>query len=88
MKGTTDGDTFYSFIQTHLLPHLLSFDGKLDKHSVVVMDKCSINHVQQVITSIQYVAAIVHFLPPDFNPIEELFVKVKLELKSIFIKLL
>ena len=84
VKGTTDGDTFYSFVQTHLLPHLLPFDGR-NEHSVVVMDNCSIHHVQQVITSIQDIGAIVHFLPPyspDFNPIEELFAKVKLELKS------
>ena len=67
VRGT--GDTFYSFVQTHLIPHLLPFDGK-NPHSVVVMDNCSIHHVQQVITSIQDVGALVHFLPPyspDFN---------------------
>ena len=54
-------------------------------HSVVVMDNCSIHHVQEVVISIQDVGALVHFLAPyspDFNSIEELFVKVKVELKS------
>ena len=49
------------------------------------MDNCSIHHVQQVITTIQDIGAVVHFWPPyspDLNPIEELFAKVKLELKS------
>ena len=49
------------------------------------MDNCSIHHVQEVATFIQDVGALVHFLAPyspDFNPIEELFVKVKAELKS------
>ena len=67
------------FVQTHLLPHLMPFDGR-NPHSVVVMDNCSIHHVQEVVTSILDVGALVHFLAsysPDFNPIEELFAKVK-----------
>ena len=84
VRETTNGDTFYDFVQTHLLPHLMPFDGR-NPHSVVVMDNCSIHHVQEVVTSIQDVGALVHFLAPyspDFNPIEELFAKVKVELKS------
>ena len=64
----------------------MPFDGR-NPHSVVVMDNCSIHHVRGVVTSIQDIGAMVHFLPPyspvgDFNPIEELFAKVKMELKS------
>ena len=84
VRETTNGDTFYDFVQKHLLPHLMPFDGR-NPHSVVVMDNCSIHHVQEVVTSIQDVGALVHFLAPyspDFNPIEELFAKVKVELKS------
>lgn len=77
VRGTTYGDTFYTFVQTHLLPHLLSFDGK-NPHSMVVMDNCSIHHVQQVVASIQDVGTLVHFLPP-YSPD---FTNVKLELKS------
>ena len=43
-RETTNGDTFYDFVQTHLLPHLMPFDGR-NTHSVVVMDICSIHHV-------------------------------------------
>ena len=46
MNGTTDGDTFYDFVQEHLLPHLLPFDG-VNPHSVVVLDNCSIHHIQE-----------------------------------------
>ena len=82
VKGTTDGDT-YDCSDTPT-PHLMPFDGR-NPHSVVVMDNCSIHHVQEVAISIQDVGAVVHFLAPcspDFNPIEELFAKVKAELKS------
>ena len=75
VKGTTDGDTFYQFVQKYLLPHLLPFNG-INPHSVVVMDNCSIHHVDNIVKSIQDVGALVHFLPPyspDLQPIEETF---------------
>lgn len=84
LKGTTDGDDFYKFVQTHLLPHLLPFNG-VNPHSVVILDNCSIHHVAEIAQSIEDVGAIVHYLPPyspDFNPIEEAFSKVKTVLKS------
>ena len=84
VKGTTDGDTFYDFVQKHLLPQLLPFDG-VNPHSVVVMDNCSVHHIQQTVSMIG-VGAIVHFLPPyspDLNPIEECFAKVKSEIKCL-----
>ena len=28
LKGTSDGDAFYDFVQSYLLPHLMPFDGK------------------------------------------------------------
>ena len=79
VQGTTDGSTFYKFIQTHLLPHLMPFNGS-NPHSVVVMDNCAIHHVDSIVSSINDVGAIVHFLPPyspDYQPIEETFSKVK-----------
>ena len=84
-KGTTDGDTFYEFVQARLLPQLLPFDGQ-NPHSVVVMDNCAVHHVQEIVAMIEQVGAIVHFLPPyspDLNPIEEAFSKVKSELKHV-----
>ena len=38
VRGTTDGDTFYDFVQTHLLPHLMPFNG-VNPHSVVIEDQ-------------------------------------------------
>ena len=43
VKYTVNGDTFYEFMQTTVLPHLMPFDG-INPHSVLVMDNCSIHH--------------------------------------------
>ena len=52
--GVTNGDNFYSFVEKHLLPCLLPFDG-INPHSVVITDNCSIHHVikmiEQLLTS-------------------------------------
>ena len=83
-KGTTNGDVFHDFVQKFLLPLLQPFDG-VNPHSVVIMDNCSIHHVNEVVKMIEEVGAIVQFLPPyspDLNPIEEAFSKVKSEMKS------
>ena len=42
-KETSNGDIFYDFVQTHLIPHFLPFNG-INPHSVVVLDNCSIHH--------------------------------------------
>lgn len=84
-KGTTDGDSFFDFVERHLLPQLQPFNG-VNPHSVVIMDNCSIHHIQETVRMIEQVGAIVHFLPPyspDLNPIEEAFSKVKFELKHL-----
>lgn len=85
VKGTTDGDVFYDFVQKYLLPQLLPFNG-INPHSVVIMDNCSVHHIQETVSMIEEVGAIVQFLPPyspDFNPIEEMFSKVKSEIKRL-----
>ena len=49
------------------------------------MDNASIHHVDKVVTTIQRTGALLRFLPPyspDYNPIEELFAKVKAFLKA------
>ena len=84
-RGSTDGDVFYEFVQKHLLPQLLPFNG-VNQHSVVIMDNCAIHHIQEVRAMIEDVGAIVHFLPPyspDLNPIEEAFAKVKYAMKDL-----
>ena len=84
VKGTVDGDKFY-FILKHLLPQLMPFNG-INAHSVVVLDNCSIHHVEGITSMIEQVGPLVHSLPPhspDFNPIEETLSKVKTEIKNM-----
>ena len=63
----------------------MPFNG-VNKHSVAVLDNCSVHHVEGITAMIEEAGAIVHFLPPyspDFNPIEETFSKVKAEMKNL-----
>ncbi len=49
----------------------MPFDGN-NPNSVVILDNCSIHHVDGVVDMIHKVGALVHFLPPyspDYNPI-------------------
>lgn len=85
VRGTTDGDIFYSFVELHLLPHLMPFNG-INPHSVVILDNCSIHHTPFITRMIEDAGSLVHFLPPyspDFNPIEEAFSKVKTNLRTV-----
>ena len=82
---TSNGDTFYEFVQTHLIPHLMPFNG-VNPYSVVILDNCTIHHCVEVTASLKDIGVLVHFLPPyspDLNPIEEAFSKVKSELKGV-----
>ncbi|XP_065892893.1 uncharacterized protein [Dysidea avara] len=83
VSGGVNGDVFYEFIHTKLLPHLNPFDGS-SAQSIVIMDNALIHSVNGIVEMIQQVGAIVMFLPPyspDFNPIEEMFSKVKKTIK-------
>ena len=84
VEGCVNGDEFYAFVHTHLLPHLQLFNGR-NPHSVIILDNAPIHHVSEAVKAIEDVGALVHFLPPyspDLNPIEELFSKVKSLMKS------
>ena len=35
----------------YVLPHLMPFNG-YNPHSVVIMDKCAIHHVQEIATTV------------------------------------
>ena len=61
---------FFKFMQTAVLPHLMAFNG-VNPHSVLIMDNCSIHHVDAVVKTVHEVGDLVHFLPPDYNLIEE-----------------
>ena len=84
VTGKVDGDVFYDFIESCLLPNLMPFNG-VNPHSIVVMDNVSIHHVDGIVSMIEGVEALVLFLPPyspDYNPIEELFSKLKATMKQ------
>ena len=85
IHGSVDGDAFYSFVKKLLLPHLMPFDGN-NPHSVVILDNCSIHHLDDIVDMIHEVGALVHFLPPyspDYNPMGNMFSKLKMEMKAI-----
>lgn len=84
IKGTVNGERFLDFIQGMLVPEMLPFDGE-NPRSVIVMDNCSIHHVQTVTEALREMGILTLFLPPyspDMNPIEELFSYFKYYLKD------
>ena len=84
VRGTTNGDSFCSFVEECLLPQLQPLDG-INPHRVVILDNCSIHHVSEAIKMIEEVRALVQIPPlyfPDFMPIELVFSKVKALLKT------
>lgn len=85
VHGSVNGEVFYDFTEKILIPQLMPFDGK-NPRSVVVLDNCSIHHIDGITDMINEVGALVHFLPPyspDYNPIENMFSKLKGEMKAI-----
>ena len=81
--GSVNGEVFYDFVQSALLPHLMPFND-VNPNSVVVLDNCSIHHITKIVQMIEELGTLVLFLPPyspDYNPIEEAFSKVKSMLK-------
>ena len=52
VQGATNGDVFYSFVEKHLLPCLIPFNGK-NPHSVVIMDNCFIYHLSNIVNMIE-----------------------------------
>ncbi len=78
-EGGTTGDTFLWFVEEILLPKLWS-------GAVVVMDNLPAHKVQGVTEAIASVGAKVVYLSPyspDFNPIENLWSKLKSYLRSV-----
>lgn len=73
------GTNLSSFLQDDLVPMLQPFDG-MNLNSIVVMDNAATHHVPRVRDIIEGAGALLIYLPPcspDYNPLEELFSKVK-----------
>ena len=73
LTGTTNGGTFVDLLRGSLIPCMQSFPAS---KSIIVMDNCSIHHVQEVKDLFEAVGILLIFLPPyspDYNPCEEMF---------------
>ena len=80
---SVNGDAFYDFVCSTLIPNMYPYDGT-SPNSVVVMDNCSIHHVAEVQQLLDDAGIPVIYLPPyspDMNPIETAFSHVKSYLK-------
>lgn len=79
---TMNGDKFFDFVRGKLIPSMQAFTGP---HSILIMDNCSIHHVEEVKQELEAAGILVIFLPsysPDCNPCEEMFSFVKYYLKD------
>ena len=77
--GATDSDVFLSYVREVLVPQLRRGD-------LVVMDNLSPHKASGVREAIESVGAGLRYLPPyspDFNPIENMWSKVKGRLRSL-----
>lgn len=78
-EGATNALVFRGFVEHFLVPILRPGD-------IVVMDNLSSHKVTGVVEAIEAVEAEVWYLPPyspDFNPIEQMWSKVKAVLRSL-----
>ena len=85
IKGTVNGETFLDFVHGSLIPNMLPFDGA-NPSSIVVMDNCSVHHVQPVLDAFDQAGIVVFFLPPyspDMIPVENVFSYIKCYLSNM-----
>ena len=85
VRGGVDGTKFIDFIERHVMPTLMPFNGT-NPRSIIIMDNCAIHHVPDVTDLIQQTGALIYWLPPyspDLNPIEEAFSKVKAVMRAM-----
>lgn len=77
VDGSLNGDLFRQYVRQELAPNLRSGD-------ILVMDNLQTHKVKGVAEAVEQRGARVLYLPPyspDFNPIEQVFSKVKNELR-------
>jgi transposase len=77
--GPLNGATFLAWLQQCLVPLLRPGD-------IVVLDNLSSHKVAGVSAAIEAAGAVLLYLPPyspDFNPIEQVFAKLKARLRAI-----
>ena len=59
--GTVDAEKFFDFVRGELIPNMQSFPGS---RSILVMDNCSVHHVQQLKDLVSNAGILLLFLPP------------------------
>ena len=72
-------------VTKQLLLHLYPFNGS-NPRSVIILDNCNIHHTNNSILALQECGTLIHYLPaysPDYNPIENVYSKVKTVIKQI-----
>ena len=77
VDGALNGELFVKYVRQELAPHLRSGD-------ILVLDNLATHKVGGVIEAVRARDARVLYLPPyspDFNPIEQVFSKIKNELR-------
>jgi transposase len=77
IDGALTGDLFAAYVQQHLAPQLRPGE-------ILVLDNLPTHKVKAVADAVHAVEARVLYLPPyspDFNPIEQVFSKIKNELR-------
>ena len=62
--NSVDSDKFFDFIRGTLIPNMQPFDSSNTK-SIVIMDNCSIHHVEPVKELLQDAGILLIFLPPS-----------------------
>ena len=81
-KGNVNGEVFYDFLRGTLIPRMQTFPNR---NSVLIMDNCSIHHIQDVKKLLKDYGVVLLFLSPyspDYNPLEESFSFVKSYLRK------
>lgn len=78
LDGPIHGSAFHAWVEQMLVPHLRPGD-------IVVMDNLGSHKVAGIAAAIEQAGAQVRYLPPyspDFNPIEQVFAKLKTLLRK------
>lgn len=83
--GTVNSDFVFDFVSGSLLPQLQPFDGT-SVRSVVVLDNCSIHHIESIYEIFESARVLLLFFllsySPDLMPIKVVFSCVKSYLKK------
>ena len=77
--GNVRGDEFFDFVRGTLIPNMNPYNGT-NEASILILDNCSIHHVEEIQTLLRDSGIFVIFLPPyspDLNPIELTFSYIK-----------